>query len=421
MQNVWSEKDAASHFIDYLEKEFGTLDQFPLLQKRYSYIRPSVYSQASARAAHLLQDHPDLVSVANWACLSLPVPHRSIPKGMPRYQDWLQPAVPFGTAMDWGERTQEMAEFRKMSAGDIQRYRDIDPYSQWLINRSCSYRHPERPSQEDVEKAYSVTKDFSAYSYLLHLKKVYRDDAPETLDIARRIAEIEPDRLFDLALSFLRQGKEAEAEVVYRKAFASLGNRVLVSNGMGWFVHRLYKTGRLAEAEKIAEECADVYSQTGLTTMAALREDQGKLDEAAKWHAKAADRYGSPGYPAMGFYYRHKSDRPDFAECYRRSQEKFFFNTFKEFREKTEPSPPKKGIVFSEFNARMKSFGIAKDAIVVAVDGFKTRNANEFFAMRSSDFKDEITLTVFQDNHYQNLKGKIINRQFGVGVADFQK
>jgi hypothetical protein len=123
----------------------------------------------------------------------------------------------------------------------------------------------------------------------------------------------------------------------------------------------------------------------------------------------------------MGFYRRHGKNRPELAEKFNQGREKWFYNTFKEFDITIEPIPPNKGIAISSYNERLKAFGIAKDAVIVAVDGLKVRNLDEFTGIRSTDFRDEMTITVFQGNRYQTLKGKVVNRQFGVGMVNFPK
>ena len=420
LAHKFGSKESAEAFLNEIEGDFGSLDQFPALQKRYSYYRHSVYPEAIGKATLLLQKHPELVSVPNWASLVQPV-FESLPKGLPRYQDWVTQPVPAGTAMDWGERTQEMKEFKKMDLESIRRVREIDPYSQWLINWTCSFRRPTPPTREDIEEAYAAIKDFAPYSYSAHLLHVYSEDSPESLEIARKIADLRPKETLNLAWRLLRLGKEAEAAAAYQKAFDIVEDRVRVSNAMGWVVPYLYRNGKTAAAEKIAREGAEVYSEWGLFTMAHLRELQGKLDEAAVWFAKAEERYGRPTVQTMGFYHRHRTDRPEFAERFRVAQAKWFSRTLRECKIGTEPNPPVLGVTFKAFNDRMKSFGLTKDAITVGVDGFKTRNVDEFLAIRSCDFRDEITLIVYQDNQYKTLKGKVINRQFGVGLANYRK
>jgi tetratricopeptide (TPR) repeat protein len=401
-------------YLDVLEQRFSGLEQFPVLQKRYANLRPEVYPGAILKAASFAQQHPELLSDCSWTSLNHSLDGAALPPAMPGYQAWLQDLVPFGTTCNWSYRVWEMAERDHLTGEEATRLLRLDPFNLFLIGDYFFTLYPGgQSSPEAVETACGPIKAFNRKEYLSRMMTAYPDHAPEILPWLRELASLDPNAQFSLAEELVARKRFPEASQVYLKAFQTCDDPVRAANESIWETLYLHRTGQDHDAERVAQTAAKVYSFRGLQALALLREAQGRLPEAEAEYRKIAARYDD-GNVLPGFHYRNAGMRAEYQLAWAKESAAVFPEGMRAFQPAREPVPPSRGLVLQDYSAYLSHMGVARDAVVVALDGIKVDTFAQYALVRALDWKDPMKLTLYQGGKYGPID--LDSRRHGLGV-----
>jgi len=414
---IGSKRDTQA-YLDLLEQRFSTLEQFPVLQKRYSNLRPEIYQGAILKAAFFAQNHPELLSDCSWTSLNHRVGNNPLPKALPRYQDWLELLMPFGTTYNWNYRVWEIDEKTNMSVEEATQFQRWDPFNLSIVGYYLYTLFPEgNYTPEAVETACAATKAFDRGHYLDRMRSAYPDHSPEKLAVLRDLSNIDKVWLISVAKELAHLKREAEASEVFLQAYREVEDRVAISNSMNWEVMYLHRIGRVVEADKLAESCADVYSQIGIQSLALLREAEGRLPEAEAWFRKIAERYDDE-CALQAFHYRNRLKSLEYQHAWEQDCEKIFPLGLQKFT--ALQTPPTQGLVVQDDSAFLRHRGIAQGAIIVALDDFQVHDLQQYNVVRAFEWSDEMNLVVFQKGKYDIVHSDFQNRRLGVNLATYK-
>jgi len=419
-EHHYGSKEATDEFWASIEKRFSKLDQFPVLQKRFAQDRHALYGQAILRAARFAQTHPELIADASLVCINQKVNFGSLPKALPKYQDWLATPEPFGTLYNPVFRTYEMKEAAHRGKDEWVQLIQADPYCHWFVNNYLNSFKSGTLTKDDVNFAYAHIKEFSQTNYLAYLIETYPELDPEAIRLRREAAELDPKWFSALAYIFENNHREKEAAEAYLAFFHRCEDRVTVSNGMDWLVAYLCRTGQVGQARKIAQDCADTGSSAGLQTMAHFLELQGKPEEAEVCFQDITERYGERDQ-TNGLYFRWKDRRPAMKAKWEKAAAELFPEGLKPFNPATAPAKPTKGILFKGHTHTMERIGLRADAIVVGLDNYQVENQRQYVAVRSFSYGSHMSLNVFQNGGYVTIATNLHGRRFGVDMADYSR
>jgi tetratricopeptide (TPR) repeat protein len=421
LDHQYGSREATDSYLAWIEGAFGQLEQFPILQKRYANLKPAVYRQAMEKAVRLNQDHPELLSDCSLVCLHWPPPGQSVPASLPRYQDWLDVPEPFGTAYNWSSRTWEMVEKKHLALEDMAGYLAMDPGNLFIARDYLACRYPDGDYRaEGVEVACAGTRAFNRVNYLRKLLVTFPEHAPGVLPLLRELADLDSSWMEPFGRELVRQGRAAEASDVFQAYFKRHPDRVTVSNHMIWEVLYLHGQGQGAKAEAMAEECAEVYSYVGLTTLALLREAQGRYAEAETLYRKVQERYHGDRTQLDAFHCRNAARSPECARAWEERKGQLFPQGMRPFAQPEAPVPPTRGIRFAKQTWYLGRQGLAPDAVIVALDGIQVENQQQYLLVRELKWEDDMTLVVFQGGAYRTLQVAPPRRRFGVDLKDYR-
>ena len=359
----YGEQASTKAYLDWIETWFAGLEQFPVLQKRYANLRPSVYNQAMAKAVRLCREHPERLSDCSLICLHHPPEGRPVPPGLPRYQDWLELPTPVGTAYNWTARTWEMDEVARLAPEDMARYLQMDPGNASLVASYLACRYPDQQyRREGVEAACAGIKAFDRTGYLSWLPVTYPEHAPDALPILRELADQDPGWLGRLAKERVLANRPQEASVAYLELYDREPDQVRVANAMIWEVLYLYRLGETGQAERIAAHCAQAWA-------------------------------------------RRKAE--------------LFPRGMRRFDPAQEPAPAARGAQFTTVTAFMARMGLTQDGVIVALDGYRVENLQQYYLVRALRWQDDLTLVVCRGGKYQTIHADPHHRRFGVDMKDY--
>jgi tetratricopeptide (TPR) repeat protein len=296
-----------------------------------------------------------------------------------------------------------MEEIHKATPAEISAYLQLNPQDLSIAGHFFFIHSPNATyTPELVERGCAGFKAFNRESYLARMRYAYPAHAPQQVEILEELVKVNPDRRYGLAKELFAQHREAEGLAVFLKVFKEGEDRVAASSYALEEVLYLYRTGNTGEAERIAAECADVYSWMGLYTLAMLREVQGRLPEAEEVLRRIEIRYDDREVlPA--FLYRNAQKRPEYLSAWNTACAKVFPQGLRRIDPAKEPVPPVDGVSPQDYNAFQSYRGLTKGAVIVGLDGYKVDNLKQFYLVDAFRTEDGRRMVVFQEGRYVTL------------------
>lgn len=80
---------------------------------------------------------------------------------------------------------------------------------------------------------------------------------------------------------------------------------------------------------------------------------------------------------------------------------------------------PTDGVAINGQNDLVRSFGLRRGDVIVAVGGICTHTFAQYSYIRDLQPSPELNLIVWQDNTYHEIKASPPNRRFGVNFGDY--
>jgi tetratricopeptide (TPR) repeat protein len=249
-----------------------------------------------------------------------------------------------------------------------------------------------------------------------------KGDPAEYVSITQRIAQHDPGYFLALGDYFVAHKKEKEAVEAFENAFTHQADAVQLSNQCGWLVDYYATHNRTDRALEIARFAADVYSESGLQTMARLMERLGQPKEAEDYYLKIQERYGDKS-PLPGFYHRQLSKVPnaEFAGKYAQMEKEVFPNKPHSVALSDFTAPPDHGVLIPVSNELLTRAGIKASDIVVAIDGTQVENFRQYRFILDLTLSDELDLIIYSGGKYQAVHATTPGRRFGIALQNYHR
>jgi pimeloyl-ACP methyl ester carboxylesterase len=195
---------------------------------------------------------------------------------------------------------------------------------------------------------------------------------------------------------------------------------VRVSSHAQWQVCYYLKKGQTDKAREIADFAGEVYSIAGLTAKGVFMEATTNYDGAFEWLAKIEERYNEPS-PLMAFCSRYKAQTGDsrFDSELQKRLKALFPKGMENVSMNDFHAEPTDGVAINGQNDLVRSFGLRRGDVIVAVGGIRTHTFAQYPYIRDLQPSPELNLIVWQDNAYHEIKASPPNRRFGVNFGDY--
>jgi tetratricopeptide (TPR) repeat protein len=219
-------------------------------------------------------------------------------------------------------------------------------------------------------------------------------DTPAYVTYARQHCQLDSDQCWDLANSLLAAGREAEAEDAFERALADAGDLVAASHQTRWLVERRIATGRQAAALQLAEQMASTGSGPGLITHARALEQLGRLEEAERVLQGMVERYPPNADVLAAFYVRHAGG--PYAAQAAAALAKVFPGGPPSVRIRELSAPKAPFTIVSDVDpvnrGALEAAGLKGGAVLVAVNGYRVVNEEQFYVAQALRPGKEISL-----------------------------
>jgi hypothetical protein len=195
---------------------------------------------------------------------------------------------------------------------------------------------------------------------------------------------------------------------------------VLASSHASWLVKYYLKKGEMQKAKKVADAAGEVYSTAGLEAKAEFLEATGKYAEAFEWYAKEEERYNHSG-PLIDFCNRYKAKTGDtrFDAELKLRVLKLFPKGIERVSLKDFNSAPVDGVLVQGENDLLRKAGMKTGDVIVAVNGLRAHNFDQYCYGRDAGKALEINLIVWQGSQYIEIKSSPPNHRFEVDMGDY--
>jgi len=180
------------------------------------------------------------------------------------------------------------------------------------------------------------------------------------------------------------------------------------------------KKGETQKAQSVADAAGEVYSAVGLEAKAEFFEATGKYAEAFEWYAKEEERYDDSS-SLIGFCVRYKAKTGDtrFDAALKSRLAKLFPKGIEKVTLKDFQTAPVDGLMLREGNDLVSKAGMKTGDVIVAVNGIRTHNSNQYDYGRDTGATNGMTLIVWQGNQYREIRASPPNNRFGVHLDDY--
>ncbi len=406
-----------------VDRVFGSLRLHPLLRKRrsastYVHARED-YDKAVATGLPLTVARPELISPANWVCLHEPPAGLALPPTLPAYTEWFQPRVPYGTALDAWNRLRAPGGHPSPPAPEVQAAFNLAPWDKRLAGAALDAVHG-RHSYAAVAENSAL---FSAYDIgaLLALAQASGDAPARQEELNRKRCDLVVDTCDSLADHLAEHGRLEEAVAVDRKFFDGARDRVKASNLVRRLVDWDFEHGRKQEALSVAQRAAEVASFRGIETLALLLEKMGRHREAEMRFEEIKDHYGDVG-ELMAFYDRRITAGDARYAARRQATVESLFPAGMEKTSLTDLSgPPSDGVMLRGSSKELDKVGLRSSDIVVGLDGTRVHTYEQYDAVRGMLEGTDMTLIVWTQGHYREVRASPPNHRFGVDMQTYQR
>jgi hypothetical protein len=237
--------------------------------------------------------------------------------------------------------------------------------------------------------------------------------------MARDLCDLVATRCDRLGELLLMQNDEKAAATAYERWATKSRDRVSVANGITWLVRYQQRIGNSARAEALAREAGEAGSYRGLQELGEWLDRAGQYAEAERVYRQIAERYDDS--TALGTFVMRQALRrsnPDLQTEANDLLRPLFPGGLEPLAKHNLPVWPNEGVGFATFGARALALGMQRTDIIVAVNGWRVRAANQYIAVTRFSNDDMLNLTVWRDGKYQELRVRVPERSFGTRFKD---
>jgi hypothetical protein len=233
------------------------------------------------------------------------------------------------------------------------------------------------------------------------------------------ICELHPDYFLILGQYYVDNKMAAAAAVAYQSAFERAEDRVYMANSSPWIVDYYFDNGRVDDALKIAADAAEVYSHAGLCTMGHLMERMKRYSDAERYYKKVHERYEDSAV-LNAFYLRNRDNVPEYA---RRSDElkaSAFPRGMENAQLRDFNSAPHDGVSIASSNTLVHNAHLKEGDVIVAINSVRVHSEKQYIFVRDLEVDPNMTLIVWNGAEYSERKVNVPSRRFYCKLADYK-
>jgi len=407
-------KETATEYETAIAGPFGALRLFPFIT---GFVNQGDGFAAAMAALQPSWNQPERVPPHAWLMTLERVTRTKDAIPVAPAGQWFAPVVPLGTLPEdapWrthAELGQPVAE----RVADLARWRQLAPYRRGIVLDALRLQYAGHVPATAIERELAPFLDFDVFA---NRQLAAATASPVQREAAyRRMCDLAVDQCGPLAYYLVDQERDADAASVYRRWIDGAHDRVGAANDSAWLVAYEYEHDRAAEAWRIATAAAETWSARGIASLAGLSERTGAYDKAEGLYRRIAERYEEES-ALLSFYLRAEArgDRryapaaaPIVSRLFPDGLSRVSIADFQA------GEAPDKGVKVEGPNRRLALAGLRDGDVVVAVDGYRVRNHQQYNVIRDLSRDQAMAFIYFRKGRYLVAEGRFPRR----AVADY--
>ena len=399
-------------------ERFGRLQLFPIIL-RAEVDDADGYRVAMAAVRELALRSPEQLTGGHWQLTLRKESFAPVPRDLPDPNTWFRPALQPGTLLDFAAR-QFTTELAAIPPAELAALREQAPYEPELASFAASRLPPEKRSAPELAAFFGPLSEFN-----VHLMAKLSDAAwYEPAEYRKRqglLCEMAASYCLPLGYRLAELGFADEAAIAYQKGLDGTLDAVEAANHSRWLVDYYFDHGQQAKAEALARRSAETYSGVGLFVMARVMERSGRFDEAEEYYRRRQERYDTSADLA-GFYYRRARVDKDasYETRFRDALARALPSGLEPFERAALPPSPRDGVVIKGANDNTKRYGIQWGNVIVAIDGFRVRDASSYDVVKALSQSPRMKLVIWRGKSYDEIEVELWDRMFRVDIDNFK-
>jgi tetratricopeptide (TPR) repeat protein len=420
MNELLGVPDDAQNFRRKVTKQLGAIELFPLISFDESDA-PNGKADWDDKIRRLMAAHPEKLTFARWGKIREPLmrnrPTREVLTSIAPMLAWFPQTFLEGTAYDSLRRRD--SELLGRPPKELERLKQIAPYDFnicWAsLRRSTNFR----PTFEQTTAEFSELGGYNLQA--MHtVAESAKNDPERYVRLYESICRVDPDRYVNLGDYLQNQGYVEKAVRAYQNAFDHAPDRVRVSNNCEWLVNYYFDHGRKDEAFAIAKYAAEVYSASGLETMARLLERTGDLEGAEEYFKKIEERYSGHSDTTL-FYLRNQAKSARYAAAAKEGVARMFPHGIESASLNNLLVPPRDGVVVSGSSNVTLRIGLQPGDVLAGIDGQRIHNRKQYYFVRDGSNNPNISYIVWRNGKYLEIKANLPGRQIKATIEDYSR
>ena len=390
---------------------FGGLRLFPLVAREIATdgTDAAEYTRAAGAAGELARTRPDLMTDSVWTGLHRKPAFAAVPPGVPPSDQWFAPRFPAGTAFD--PRRVYTANYQvRVDPATLAALRQMAPHEGTFVLRAVDQQYGAAASLETLQKelgalaGYDLSAAWKIARAAMPVPDVY-------VPIVRRIAEtMNPDDWYWVAEYLADHDRNAEAEAAFERYRREGRDQVSAANRSEWFVIQLFRAGQRARALTVARSAAEVYSYGGLITYGEALDLSGDPARAETFYRQALERYGHHERDLLAFLIRHQAGNPAYTREAQSLAPKVFPAGFEPVTAGALSGAPDAGMQIERVGVRGAANGLRAGDVIVAVDGVRIRNIDQYAVQKYRSWQPEMRFVVWREGRYLEIPTTLRHR-----------
>jgi tetratricopeptide (TPR) repeat protein len=431
IRRVLGLQDEGASFRDGAARQFESLRLYPLVfflwqsglfgerTQRTTDPRELMKTKAEETACDntlpLFRDTPDLPTASTWDNVFKTCGRARVSGALPDYLRWFSKAPLRGTAFDIDRRVKAAPADDAYGPLQLEDLLKLAPFQRSLVQAYLRLKYGNKPTLEQFNAAGGLLVDYDRQ--LVRARANFATDNPaEYLRLARPLCDLNASECLALGNYLAAHEMDEPAAVAYQRAVDAARDRLAVSQDSDWLVNYYFDRGDKEKAVVVAKRAAEVYSGDGLQIMGRVLERMGKYTEAESYFKKIEQRYNSRT-ELLSFYIRREQRAP--GSGYTAQAAAALKELFPEGLQRVSLSdfsgPPsdRSGVRVPQITEKLRRFGYKVGDVIVALDGYRVGNDDQYLCVRGFTDDPNMTLFVWRGGRYVEIKGLFKRRRFG--------
>lgn len=396
--------EASQQFVAEQKRTFGQLTLFPVVAAVEGTQRKKPDPTTLDGAVALALRHPELMTAGNWWWLDRKPSRLQVRRRLPHRENWFSTGCVRGTSYDVAMRGKGQPKF-------------VSPGKLKAIAPRCFDVALLQPT-DGSGSVFGEREEYDPRVLRVLRDRAYELDPQAPIRYSRRLCDLDPGWCGAFGADCVNQRDDEGAVRAYERHIEECVERVTVSHNTDWIVRHYLKTGRRARARAIAEMARETGSASGFLTMAAFLEETGRFSEAEDQILGERRRYPEDGplHELIGFYFRMARLRK--VTSYEAKLVDAIKGIFPDGLEGATLASfheaPVDGAALVSDTPSLREKGIRRNAVVVALDGWRVRSKDQYAIIRAFDASPDMRFIVWQQGQYSEMLVRNLGRQPGV-------